>query len=300
MKVSELLKAAGVEPFYFDEKADIAVVCGDARDVLPKLPAGCVDSVVSDPPYAEIDRDYGRLTEPEWHALMDVIVPECRRVLTPIGSAIFILQPNSERVGRMRPWLWEFMAKWSREWGMVQDAYWWNFATPPTVHCHETNGLMRPSMKACVWLGASDCYRDQGAALLPIAEATLTDKRIDRHELGYSPSGLSMRHGRSLTRCREREGSTPFNVIVCSNSDCSGGAGSMGHGAGTPTPLVNWWLRYITPDKGITLDPFVGSGTMLEAAKGQFLHAIGIEKEEKYCRMAAERLQRDAQEVLFT
>lgn len=277
-------------------KDGICLIHADCRDVLPLLEPGSVDSVVSDPPYPEIDREYGRLSEWEWSDLMDVVVPECRRVLKPSGSAVFILQPNSERVGRMRPWLWEFMAKWTREWNMPQDAWWWNHAMPPTVHCHEKNGLMRPSMKACVWLGDPDCYRDQGAALLPIAESTMTDKRIDRHELGYSPSGLSMRHGRALGKCKERGGATPFNVLVCANSDASHGAGAKGHGAGTPRPIADWWLRYITPDRGTVLEPFAGSGTMLEAARDQGLRVIACEQVERYCEIAANRLR---QECLF-
>jgi len=265
---------------------------GDCREVMATLDAESVDAVVCDPPYAEIDRHYGRLTEPQWHDLMDGVMAQVRRVLKPSGSAVFILQPNSERVGRMRPWLWEFMAKWSREWNMVQDAWWWNHCTPPTVHCQRKRGLMRPSMKACVWLGASDCYRNQDAVLVEPSEAAKADKRYERHELTlkYGPSGLSMRNARALSAFRERGGVTPFNVVVCSNTDSATSSGASGHGAGTPLPLASWWTRYICPEGGTILDPFCGAGTMGVAAVSSGRDFVGVEKEAEYVEIARARI----------
>lgn len=263
---------------------------GDCLAVLRTLPDASVDAVVTDPPYAEIDRPYGRMTEHQWHELMNGVVGEVRRILKPTGSAVFILQPNSEMVGRMRPWLWEFMAKWARDWNMVQDAWWWNHATPPTIHCHRDVGLMRCSLKACVWLGDPDCFRNQQAVLWSESMANAAARNGDR-ALKVRPSGLSMRQDRCSSSAVDRGGVTPFNVLPLANTDSVSSSGSSGHGAGTPLALAEWWTRYICPDAGVVLDPFCGAGTMGVAAALTGRPFIGIEREADYLTIARARIE---------
>ncbi len=67
------------------------------------------------------------------------------------------------------------------------------------------------------------------------------------------------------------------------------------HPTGKPLALVSTLVERHSISGNTILDPFMGSGTTLRAAKDLGRQAIGIELEEKYCEIAAKRLQ---QEVL--
>lgn len=65
------------------------------------------------------------------------------------------------------------------------------------------------------------------------------------------------------------------------------GAGTK-HPAPFPLSLPARAIETCAPN--LVLDPFMGSGTTLVAAKAAGVRAIGIEKSERYCEMAVKRL----------
>lgn len=84
------------------------------------------------------------------------------------------------------------------------------------------------------------------------------------------------------------------NVLTCDNFR-AGNAAKNGHPTQMNPYLVEWPIRCSSSEGDVILDPFAGSGTTLVAAKSLGRKAIGIEIEEKYCEIAA---QRCSQEVL--
>jgi DNA modification methylase len=265
------------------------VIQGDCLEVLPSIPSGSVDVLLTDPPYPEIDRDYGRLTEAAWWDLMMGVCRETRRILKPSGSAVFILQPNSAKVGSMRGWLWRFMHWVTTDWNMVQDAYWWNFNALP-VGGAITGGLMRGSVKPCIWAGSKDCYRNQGAVLWQESQANIDKRTKGMVGMEVAPSGRHVNRAGIIGAAARRGGVTPFNLFPVSNGDSSGSSGAYGHGAGTPLKLADWWTRYLVPAGGVVLDPFNGAGTMGIAALQNGASYIGIEKMPKYVDVSLQRL----------
>jgi len=68
-----------------------------------------------------------------------------------------------------------------------------------------------------------------------------------------------------------------------------------GHPCAKPIKAWTWLLGKASQPHNTILDPFMGSGTTLRAAKDLQRKAIGIELNEEYCEIAALRM---AQEVL--
>jgi DNA modification methylase len=265
------------------------LIQGDCRKEMKKLANKSIDAIITDPIYPEVKREYGRITENEWHDLMRTVIADAKRVLKPTGSMVVILQPNSEKVGKMRLWLWDFVSWAGREIGLVQDAWWWAVDAMPLGGIKREQGLMRPSVKMCVWLGSPECYRNQDKVLMTPSERTSATHRSDVF-LRTGPSGKTYRNSTIARAADERGGTTPFNCLPIS----AGGRISEngGHPAPTPYDLAAWWCKYILPPGGVLLDPFCGSGTMLLAGLDHGASkVIGIDKETKYLRVARRRIE---------
>ena len=71
---------------------------------------------------------------------------------------------------------------------------------------------------------------------------------------------------------------------------CNRETGSFTHKTQKPLRLVKELVSLFSDEGDLLLDPFMGSGTTLRAAKDLGRKAIGIEIEERYCEIAAKRM----------
>ncbi len=62
------------------------------------------------------------------------------------------------------------------------------------------------------------------------------------------------------------------------------------HPTQKPLAVMSWAIS-LCPERPTTvIDPFMGSGTTLRACKDLGIRCVGVEREEKYCEIAARRL----------
>jgi DNA modification methylase len=69
------------------------------------------------------------------------------------------------------------------------------------------------------------------------------------------------------------------------------GAGVVLHPTEKPIPLLRELIESSSRLGEIVLDPFMGSGSTIAAARLEGRRAIGIEVDEGYCEIAARRLE---------
>lgn len=151
---------------------------------------------------------------------------------------------------------------------LKQDRHWYIFASPRMIaDCQELLASLGDGIKNIIaW--------DKG----------------DRGTVGDLESGF----GEAWEACfygmkgrRPLRGKRPRTVI---RHDWSSTLDPV-HPTVKPIPLLRKLVELSTEKDELILDPFMGSGTTLRAAKDLGRRAIGIEINERYCEIAAQRLQ---------
>jgi site-specific DNA-methyltransferase (adenine-specific) len=278
-----------MQPYYQDSL--VTIYHGDCRELLPTLPRA--DVVFMDPPYG--------INKAAWDAEF------------PVWALDLCVQSAKATVG-ITPGTWNLAGLPK----MVRDmTYKW------TLSAHLTNGMTRGGLGFGNWIPLVVYSRQQTREEVVIWCMRFADwcdsQRITRGQLdavaGTSDMG-GWWMGRLAHRCQvpaphqwekiRTHFSPPeyFNALVRPSDyeprgDCRafvvGREVKPNHESPKPLNVLTWFLSCLPG--ATTLDPFCGSGTTLRAAKDLERRAVGIEIEERYCEIAAERCRQEVLEL---
>ena len=216
------------------------------------LPHVKADCVVTDPPYGDTSLAWDR-RETDWVAQVDA--------------------PQVWAFGSMRYWIAAAPAFQASGWKYAQEIV-WEKHNGSSFHADR---FRRVHEFALHW------YRGEWAALHHEAQTTSdATKRAVRRKERPPHTGESA----GSTYVSEDGGPRLMRSVLQVRS----AHGEAAHPTQKPLGIVQPLIRYSCPPAGAILDPFMGSGTTLVAAKLEGRKAIGIEIEERYCEIAVKRL----------
>jgi len=151
------------------------------------------------------------------------------------------------------------------------DAWWDKEPFDPSV-------LIDLKLPSIIWGG--NCF----ASRLPDRTSWITWVKIARQDVDIRQSDCELAWTNCLGRNR-----VFFHLWIGAYRDSESGLANW-HPCQKPEAPMRWCVERLPIGLDVILDPFMGSGTTLRAAKDLGRKAIGIEIEEKYCEIAAKRL----------
>ncbi len=273
------------------------VHCGDAAEIADRLPAECVDTIVTSPPYWK-QRDYrgadqlGQEADPAAYVRRLVqILGRCRPVLRSTGNLWLVLGDKYHEGQQMgMPWR-VALALVEDGWLLRSDIIWHKpNAMPSSVRTRPTTD------HEYVFLFAKQrqYYYDADAIREPHVTFSAASKmkggRRHFHQRGGTPEAgknqgnVNLHDGRwdQAFHPRGRNKRTVWSIPLSKFRDA--------HFAVFPEPLVGTCLLAGCPSGGTVLDPFLGSGTTAVVARRLDRHFIGIDSNPQYCQMARTRI----------
>ena len=261
------------------------IIEGNCLDVLKKLPASCVDLIVTSPPYADNRRKTYEGIPPEKYVRWFLpITEQLKRVLKPRGSFILNIK---ERVvdGERHTYVIELIQKMRLQgWKWVEEYVWHKKNCYPGYWPNR----FRDAWERCLHFTTQKDFRMfQGAVMVPMGDWRIsrlrnlseTDKRRD-------DSRVLSGFGKRIANWVGREKAYPTNVLHMA-TECA----NKGHSAAFPMALPEWFIKLFTKLGDVVLDPFMGSGTTAVACVKSNRDFVGMDINPEFCKLARKRVE---------
>jgi site-specific DNA-methyltransferase (adenine-specific) len=296
------------------------IVCGDALEILPRLPAHSIDLVLTDPPYF-LDK-----LDNEW-------TPERAARRFYKSQAVFHLPPGMKFDPTQGRRMYEWYLEVSRELYRVlkPGGFFFSFSGPRLFHrmacaVEDAGFHIRDTF---LWLYTQNQPKAMGVThfieRMPLSEDTkqslkerLSGWKTPQVKSRYEPIIVAqkpyegtflenmLQYGVGVFHTEVQIGQNmfPANVLLVEgieetldkyflvpkpNVDERGAFNQ--HPSVKPLALCEYLIQLAAPEGAVVLDPFLGSGTTALAARSLKRRYIGIEINPEYVAIACKRLQ---------
>ena len=242
----------------------------DCIHLLPRIPDGSVDALITDAPYGIGQGRWDQMTK----ELAEDVVREALRILKPTGS--FFWFGNNEATAE----IWSVFEPLHPRWLT------WFYRNSSNIR-HQTFGW---NSQVIVYGHKGQPVFNMDEARVPYSENTSTSRVA--HDDSTSQYGVR-RNGKIQKRYHDG-GRKPMDVLEFP-AVTAGVTQAEGrwHPTQKPLALMRTLVALSTQPDDLVLDPFCGSGTTCLAARQLGRHYIGIERDPDFARKCRQRLAID-------
>lgn len=263
-------------------KSEIAL--GDCAEVLQRFPDGCIDLIVTSPPYADQrNSTYGGIHPDKYVEWMLPRTEQMLRVLKDSGS--FVLNIKEKAVdGQRHTYVLELILALKKQGWLWTEEYIWH-----KRNCYPGKwpNRFRDAWERCLHFTKARKFKmNQESVMVPMGDwAQSRLKSLGKNDVVRHDSQVGNAFAKNIANWQGRDKAFPTNVLHLA-TEC----GNKGHSAAFPQALPQWFIKLFTDPGDVVLDPFVGSGTTVEAALSLSRSVIGIDVLDEYVQMSREKL----------
>lgn len=289
MAIQETLKWFNQSPYYATPFG--ATFLGDSLELLKQLPDESVNLIMTSPPFAlGRKKEYGNVDAKDYIAWFLPFAEQMKRVIRSDGSIVIDIGGTWVK-GQPTRSLYHFklVIALVEELGLhlAQEFYWYNPAKLPSPAEWVTVRRIRvkDAVNTVWWLSKSPQPKANNRKVLkPYSESMLA-----LLENGYKAKKRPSGHDISNNFSQNNGGAIPPNLLEFANTDSNSyylktcrNQGIKPHPARFPHALPEFFVKFLTDENDIVIDPFAGSvvtGDICEALARRWL---AFEIDENY------------------
>ncbi len=259
--------------------------CGDCLEILPTFPDESVDLIITSPPYADSRRKtYGGIHPSRYVEWFLPISSELKRVLKKNGSFVLNIKEKVFR-GERHTYVIELIIAMKKQGWLWTEEYCWH-----KKNCYpgKWSNRFRDAWERCLHFTKQKKFKMfQKAVMVPIGDwANRRLIHLTKNDRIRDESRSKSGFGKKVANWIGKDMVYPTNVLHLA-TECS----NKNHSAAFPIELPSWFIKLLTQEGDIVLDPFIGSGTTAIAAKQFYRQYVGIEIQPDYCKLAEDNLE---------